>query len=946
MCKILSGKKKLGSSKHDVGSGTDWNCRVCLNLKDKLLVELAGDSIDIDPFDSNSPLVPCSVEQMQVYLMAHYWHSFGYHNSTSCGCDNDMVNLQRESIQYPMQCPFIMGEMSEKYLGWIDQKLSVLSVFISTIKLKFHEETEGLGIGDELGRLFKYLLMSRASYWYFATNEKRRYMTDVLFAQKMIELSHFLAKEDTGTLFLIDEGFKKLDTKKNIWWETFLHHMADFYRRLRWTHFQMYKNDFPNHRADEFAVLRVFKEYAMSQLSRPVELLLPTQLEKPLVKSKMITESFLITLPAGSECFSCNKDLSNLQAAWQLQGPIKQALWVVISEGGTISDETVESLVLFRYKGQPLIFEDRDWPGSEEDGFKFLSCGTQKQCTMKMVVTTITYFDKLARIAINWVFNTQKCSGCLKFCYESHRCSGCRSVRYCSKDCLLEDWNAHEDRCKELAKLPQQSVNVRKLEGEKRQQFYDECLSWLSMTDPYFVFFATRWKSKGLGIDEIITSPVKKSKQKKPKEEKVNGKNGKEPKTISNGISPKQTNTSVEPFEVNKKGGVEPGEMEYEKVESNIQGENVTVQTEPVDEDFYKQLKQELRNAQDAEAKNLPSVQASEVREAEPSVEDKIMKSLIKSFEGQGVEITVKASFSIPTSAMSPSLEKAFDEMKKRSFSDFEAEIEEVVNESENMVDPCQKAGEKKKPCETMTNNKEEIKQESCVSSEGDKKLATILSDKDESDVDMEKLRTWMERLPEEARRRLYELRYDKDPDADLTPQEYRDMLEVVKPYLPEDANLYDPDLEEKIMKMIPDGNTKIEKEKSEEMETIATLIKRFRRDLKGKHYEIRHIKANPWMNTRICKIEDVTINKSVFDQRVVCSIKGDEAGKQYSLKLSNMVDICADLDDIVGTLCKQGNTFKESNMMICNGTISKFLGDAVEWFGKQGLRRAHQLYR
>ena len=126
-----------------------------------------------------------------------------------------------------------------------------------------------------------------------------------------------------------------------------------------------------------------------------------------------------------------------------------------------------------------------------------------------------------------------------------------------------------------------------------------------------------------------------------------------------------------------------------------------------------------------------------------------------------------------------------------------------------------------------------------------------------------------------------------------------------------------------------------------------AELIVFFRNEILGKHFEIRHIKSNKWMNSRICKIEDVSIKKSIYDPRVVCSIKGDEeAGKQYSLRLTNMVDICAHVDDMPGQLCGDGLPFKETNINLCRSYITNALTEAMQWFADEGDRREHHVHR
>merc|ERR1712130_48661 len=327
--------------------------------------------------------------------------------------------------------------------------------------------------------------------------------------------------------------------KKNIWWETFLHHLADFYRRLRWTHYQIFSTDIPEHRKEEFGILEEVHNYVQNYMRRPVQLLLPElKMANASQTEKLIVEKFLITLPKGSSCFICKHDLTDSRAAWQLQNIVHQALWQILPKEEELTVDLVKDVLLLRYKGLPLVFEDTDLPGfSSKDQLEtfHVACGRcdMGQCLLGLVNHQVEYFDRLARLTINWVFKTHKCYNCLKFCYESHRCSSCRSVRYCSKACLREDWKSHEEHCKDLAKEPDEAIlftaNVRKFDGEQREVFFKECVAFMAKVDPYFQYFSNRWERSGLGIDDIITTPEKskgkgandrESKKLKPKEKK------------------------------------------------------------------------------------------------------------------------------------------------------------------------------------------------------------------------------------------------------------------------------------------------------------------------------------------------------------------------------------------------------------------------------------------
>ena len=43
------------------------------------------------------------------------------------------------------------------------------------------------------------------------------------------------------------------------------------------------------------------------------------------------------------------------------------------------------------------------------------------------------------------------CDNCLRSSTNSHRCSSCLSAQYCSKECLLKDWDFHKSVCSSWA---------------------------------------------------------------------------------------------------------------------------------------------------------------------------------------------------------------------------------------------------------------------------------------------------------------------------------------------------------------------------------------------------------------------------------------------------------------------------------------------------------------
>ena len=1099
MCKILSKKKESSFAKHE----TCINCDFCNKLS-------AQNDLTIESFVAKeSLLIPCNVEKMQMYIVEHYWLHFGYHRDATCMCPREMKSRRRDEVNYPMQCPFSMGEMSGTYLGWIDEKLSVLTLFVNAINIKYHKEMKEMGTSMELEKIFKFLLTVRATYWYYVTNERRRYMTEVLFAQRLYTMSQILTDKGSHMFSRTDVGFKKLETK-NIWWETFLHHLADFYRRLRWTHYQIFSTDIPEHRKEEFGILQEVHTYVQNYLSRPVHLLLPelkASQSEVACTEKLIVEKFLITLPEGSSCFICKHDLTNSTAAWQLQNIVHQALWEVLPKEEELTVDLVKEVLLVRYKRLPLVFEETDLPGFSsvtQSGSFHVACGrcNMDQCLLDLVNHQVEYFDRLARLTINWVFKTHKCFNCLKFCYESHRCSSCRSVRYCSKACLLEDWKSHEEHCKELAKEPDEAIlftaNVRKFDGEQREVFFKECVAFMTKVDPYFQYFSKRWERSGLQIDDIITQPIKpekskgigkssdtndrESKKSKPKDKKKKkqrateankkleaakanimakrceggdceaglpyaermsellAENGFDPSTAkvtrvamkgpeSEAAKKKQMEQTIngfkhigfdvgldvklnrDPFKVGK-------DLEFEKDTFKV-GMDVDKETPILQQ--KQQQKEEITDTSKKRKDIVKDCREEEEREVENKDEEKPPRDM-SVLEDKNKNIQMReVGYDEETGVSTILIEKIDENGRKRTFlagtKNFGKTLRQKADEvssrdgpkSEETSSTTQVSGIKKTQREsnaegllkalqddsvdfartsaTIDLSERRSPDAKCKTTEKDQTSKQVTEElsvrekcKEEVENEWKKLEMMMKALPDEAKRKLYESRVGNDPDKDLTMEEYNEMMAIVGPYLPSIPDIFsfskkanedtkasetsakaicEEGLKNKVNKEMVDGHKqkinkemaegpkcKVDKEMAGGSETISGLIEHFRNEILGKHFEIRHVKTHTWMNSRICKVEDVSVKKSIYDPRVVCSIKGESEDKRYSLKLTNMVDYCAHIDDIVGECCVEGQEFRETRNVLHTSYITRELHDAMQWLATKDTRRDHQIHR
>ena len=318
-------------------------------------------------------------------------------------------------MTFPMQPPFVMGEISGEYLGWIDEYLAILGVYLVAIEAKYEDEIESLGIKSNMSQIAMFIIGIRANYWYFITSERSRAMSEVQFTQRMHVISTHIVDRDTKHLHEIDTAFKTMN-HKNVWWETFLHQLAGFYRRLRRTRYVLFNTEtIPKNKKKEFAIFENLHDNAIVNLSRSVEILLPTSPSKKLGE---LLPGFLVHLSSGTKCFVCNINIGGEKAQYQLQVPIDQNLWNVHHS------KTLEEIMLVRFPKLPIIFEDMDEKGL------IVTCGINTNCNTKALQIQLEYYEMITKANINFALKSQKCEGCQRFTYESHRCSGCRSVRY------------------------------------------------------------------------------------------------------------------------------------------------------------------------------------------------------------------------------------------------------------------------------------------------------------------------------------------------------------------------------------------------------------------------------------------------------------------------------------------------------------------------------------
>lgn len=109
----------------------------------------------------------------------------------------------------------------------------------------------------------------------------------------------------------------------------------------------------------------------------------------------------------------------------------------------------------------------------------------------------------------------------------------------------------------------------------------------------------------------------------------------------------------------------------------------------------------------------------------------------------------------------------------------------------------------------------------------------------------------------------------------------------------------------------------------------VEALIGRHRKiHLLEKHFEIRNLRSQVSLNFKYCKIVD--LKEGLFESRVTAAILYED--KQISLKCANLVDISADIRDLVDTRCAEGHIFRLSVKPLKSSFVIKTLKKIISW--------------
>ena len=185
ICSIFSGKVKLQACQTTKPDCRDEQLEEELRLKSNILVRL-------------------------------YWQKFGY--------------FQEEEEENPRQCPYLLGEQSGQFVGWIDEYLSHLDDMLTTsIRASSRKWQKIPRVVKNYLELQSMFLDLRSWYWFYKSLVKNETpeIAEVLFAEVLF------AVEDNSAYEILDNYMQGCGFQALSWWEAFLDTVGRFYNGVR-----------------------------------------------------------------------------------------------------------------------------------------------------------------------------------------------------------------------------------------------------------------------------------------------------------------------------------------------------------------------------------------------------------------------------------------------------------------------------------------------------------------------------------------------------------------------------------------------------------------------------------------------------------------------------------------------------------------------------------------
>ena len=421
ICKVLSGKQTGPWVQHDVK-----NCLSCT--------------------EENQGARCKSLESYQA-ILANYWRYFD--------CE------QGPGTQF--QCPFIPGECTRIFHGWVDNYLYIITDLLQ-------EAVTGAGSvyyrNAKAVKSYQLIrdnfLLLRSRYWSFCTQAsgKNKNVADLKLAElafaRMMK-SNYLSEEDReprNAMIVLNNVFK--GRSKSLIWEKFIHFTGKFYRILRILKYSVINfRNLPDKKKKKYSeLININKEHISASE----------------IEQKRGPLQVFSTLPDSAKCFGCQRRFGGRKAQEQVQ--FMGLSWFCTKE------EDSGHYIHVRFPDKPILYDNG-----------LVSCGDREDCIRRVVSLQMRGYEHQGGLLHEFLSHSLLCSGCIKYSNKTHKCSRCRAVIYCSQDCLNTDWESHKTVCRSGAEGDSSSnsrglMERSRLQGDLKVAYQEHAMSVIAYFDP------------------------------------------------------------------------------------------------------------------------------------------------------------------------------------------------------------------------------------------------------------------------------------------------------------------------------------------------------------------------------------------------------------------------------------------------------------------------------
>ena len=163
------------------------------------------------------------------------WELFGYIDD-----DSDYIKIRKKEEVYPWQCPYLLGECTGEYVGWVDEYLAKIDELL-TMTMVIYGGKINSTVQLNYTNLRTEFLDLRAWYWYFSSVMKKESsaMADVHIARLAFWMINNRRVTKEFPFVVLNDHFQIDAENHPPLWESLLDFVSRFYKRLRMAKYSM-----------------------------------------------------------------------------------------------------------------------------------------------------------------------------------------------------------------------------------------------------------------------------------------------------------------------------------------------------------------------------------------------------------------------------------------------------------------------------------------------------------------------------------------------------------------------------------------------------------------------------------------------------------------------------------------------------------------------------------